>query len=268
MKNLTLNLLFIVCGVIFFADSTLAQQVRFLPLGVQESSLITEMRTIKNANPKISDSELAKAANDLLQSSGLSFKIYFDSATCQKIRDLKHSQKDPSTPVKLGISLQSVGAEKTSLTLPQPVLTTMDCGDCYIELAILEITDSDFVTLIQGHNIKFQLPHNFTVNKTYLLDNKDSSKVIQTWRIPYRTVPIGVSYDQSVLYLGFENPELKALSIAIYDNGGFEITTRAEAENGGFGKPVKTEKPYNVGGHMIRFDRWKNSYLISYQPAC
>lgn len=260
--------LFLILCCSLFGVQISAQQYRSLPFGIQESTLLAEIRALKTANPKITDSELAKAANDLFQTSGISFKIYFDAANCKKIREFKQSQKDPNAPVKLGAQFQSVGADKASLALPQPILTTADCGDCYIELPILEITDSDFVTPIQGHNIKFQLPPNFAVNKAFLLDSKDQSKISKTWRIPYRTMPIGVSYDQSVLYVGFENPELRALSVAVFDSGAFEITTRVEAENGGLGTPVKTDKPFENGGQIIRFDRWKTTYLINYKPAC
>lgn len=267
MRSLILKLLFIFCCVLFWADQ-ISAQARILPFGIKESSLITEIRALRTANPKITDSELAKAANDLFQTSGISFKVYFDAANCKKIRDFKQSQKDPNAPVKLGAQFQSFGADKVSLALPQPILTTVDCGDCYIELPILEITDADFVTPIQGHNIKFQLPPNFTVNKAFLLDNKDPSHIIKSWRIPYRTMPIGVSYDQSVLYVGFENPELSALSVAVFDSGAFEVTTRAEAEDGGLGKLVKTDKPSESGGQIVRFDRWKTTYLINYKPPC
>jgi hypothetical protein len=243
-------------------------QARILPLGVQESALIEQIKSLKSSNPKITAAELAKSANDLLVKNGIAYKIYFDSATCQKIRAIKQSQKDPNAPIKLGASLQSVGAEKASLALPQPILTTPECGDCYVEMPILEMTDTDFVTLIQGHNIKFNLPQNFSVNKIYLLDNNDASKKIRTWRVPYRTVPIGVTYDQSVIYLGFENPDLSVLSLAVFESGVFEITTRAEAEEGGGGKSDKTTQSVETGNQIIRFDRWKTKYLLSYKPSC
>lgn len=244
------------------------QMVSMMPFGVQESALIEQITRLRASNPKVTAAELAKSANDLLTKHGIAYKLYFDPATCQKIRAVKQSQKDPNAPIKLGASLQSAGGEKAALALPQPILTTPECGDCFVELPVLEMTAADFVTLIQGHNIKFNLPQNFSVNKIYLLDSNDASKRVKTWRVPFRAVPIGVTEDENVIYLGFENPELAALSLAVFESGVFEITTRAEAEEGGAGKPVKTTQLAEAGSQIIRFDRWKSTYLLSYKPAC
>lgn len=244
------------------------QMVSMMPFGVQESALVEQIKSLRSSNPKITVTELAKSANELLAKNGIAFMIYFDAATCQKIRAVKQSQKDPSAPIKLGASLQSVGAQKASLALPQPILTTPQCGNCYVELPILEMTDTEFVTLIQGHNIKFQLPPNFSVNRAYLLDRNDTAKKIRTWRIPRRATPIGVSYDQTVVYLGFENPELSPLSLAVFDSGVFEITTRTEAEEGGPGKADKSIKTDEPDNQVINFNRWETQFFVSYKPPC
>lgn len=265
MKTKILSLISI---TFVLAMNSAAQLVTMMPFGVHESALIEQIKSLRSSNPKITAAELAKSANELFTKNGIAFKIYFDVATCQKIRAAKQSQKDPNAPIKLGTSLQSVGAHKASLALPQPILPPPQCGNCYVEMAILEMTDTEFVTLIQGQNIKFQLPANFSVNRAYLLDNKETAKKIRTWRIPYRATPIGVSYDQTVVYLGFESPELSALSLAVFDSGVFEITTRHEAEEGGFGKPDKSIKTVETDDQVINFTRWETQFLVSYKSPC
>ncbi len=247
--------------------SVASQQARLLPLGINESSLIDQILTAKATNPKIADVDLARSANELFQLNGMAFRIYLDADTCSKIREVKQKQKDPNAPVKLGVQLQSIGADRAPLTLPQPVLTSAECGDCYIALPILEFTSADFITKIMGHNIKFQRPANFNAEKIYLLDNTDTSKLVKSWNVPFRGVPIGVSHDTAVLYLGFADPQLSMLAIAVFDSGEFEITTRAEAEDGGLGVADKstTNEPRRK---VIRFDRWKEKYLVSYLPPC
>lgn len=266
MKRKTASLLSL--AIFILAADCTGQMVSMMPFGVQESALIDQIRMLRTSNPKVTAVELARSANDLLAKHGIAYKVYFDPVTCQKIRSVKQSQKDPNAPIKLGVSLQSAGAEKAALALPQPMLTTPECGDCFVELPVLEMTGVDFVTLIQGHNIKFALPQNFSVNKIYLLDSNDATKKVRTWRVPFRAVPIGVTEDQNVIYLGFENPELAELSLAVFESGVFEITTRAEAEEGGAGKPDKTVQPAESGSQIIRFDRWKTKFLLSYRPPC
>lgn len=259
---------FLAITIFAAAFECVGQLVSMMPFGVKESALVEQIKTLRSANPKITPEELAKAANDLMIKNGIAYKLYFDSATCQKIRTVKQTQKDPKAPIKLGVTLQSAGAERAALALPQPILTTPECGDCYVEMPILEMTDTDFVTLIQGHNIKFKLPQNFSVNRIYLLDNNDVSKKVRTWRVPFRAAPIGVTQDQSVIYLGFGNPELSGLSLAVFESGVFEITTRTEAEDGGAGKLEKPAQPVEIGDQIIRFDRWKTKYLLSHKPFC
>lgn len=266
MKRKTASLLTL--AILISAANCSGQMVSMMAFGVQESALIEQLKMVRASNPKVTAVELAKSANDLLAKHGIAYKVYFDPATCQKIRAVKQTQKDPKAPIRLGVSLQSAGAEKAALTLPQPVLTTPECGDCFVELPVLEMTGADFVTLIQGHNIKFNLPPNFSVNKISLLDNDDLTKKIRTWRVPFRAAPIGITEDQNVIYLGFENPELAALSLAVFESGVFEITTRAEAEEGGADKPDKTVQPTESGSQIIRFDRWKTKFLLSYRPSC
>ena len=89
------------------------------------------------------------------------------------------------------------------------------------------------------------------------------------WRLPFRTIPVGVSSDENVLYLGFDEPELAGLSLMIYSEGVFQFATRAEAELGGKGTP---ESPTPGGAapqvKYIRFNRWGSTYIVRYPPPC
>ncbi|MBK8467188.1 MAG: hypothetical protein IPL32_15325 [Chloracidobacterium sp.] len=225
---------------------------------------------LKTANPKLTSQEFAEAANRLLEKNGIGFVISFDAATCEKIKNLKDQQKDPNVPIKLGATLKSVDAEGASLVLPEPHITAAECGGCYIELPILEITDKAFVTVVEGRNIKFQLPSNFYSNEAVLLDSKDKTTIKRKWRIPFRSIPIGVSYDENVLYLGFDDSELSQLSLSVFGEGVLQITTREEAENGGKGKIIEapSSSATTSPNQVIRFDRWKNIYLVSIKKPC
>jgi hypothetical protein len=231
---------------------------------VRQSSLIEQIKALKAADPKLPITELARAANDLLDKNGINFQVSIDTGTCEKIRQLK--QKDPTKPISLGASLRSVDADQVSLSLPPPTVVAPECGGCYVELPLLEITDKDFVTVLRGRNIKFGLPNGVQTNRAFLLDEKDPSRIKRTWKIPFRAVPIGISYDENVLYLGFAEPELAQLSLLVFGEGVFQIGTREEAEKGGVGKIA--EMPPASMEHQIRFERWKNNYLIQYRAMC
>jgi hypothetical protein len=205
-----------------------------------------------------------KAANDLLDKNGINFQLSVDAVTCEKIRQLK--QKDPTKRISLGASLRSVDADQVSLSLPSPNVAAPECGGCFIELPLLGITDKDFVTVLRGRNIKFGMPNGVQTNEAVLLDAKDPTKVKRIWKLPFRAVPIGISYDENVLYLGFDEPELSQLSLLVFGEGVYQIGTREEAEDGGAGKGSETA-PGSLEQQM-RFERWKNVYIIKYKKAC
>ncbi|MGQ0541308.1 MAG: hypothetical protein ACT4O9_05575 [Blastocatellia bacterium] len=235
-----------------------------------KSTLIDQLKALKTANPKMTATEFAEKANVLLDANGIGFAISFDSTACERLKKVKEQLKDPNAPLKLGATLKSVDAEGASLALPEPLFASTECGGCYIELPLLQVTEKDFITMIAGRNIKFHLPSNFHVNEAFLLDAKDQTTMKKKWRIPFRSTPIGVSYDENVLYLGFFEQELFELSLMVFGEGVFQITTRADAENGGNGKLV--EPPILIRSNpltqAIRFDRWRNAYLIGFQRAC
>jgi hypothetical protein len=258
-----------VLGLVIVAGSFIAisgQKVGIDPFLVKSSTFVEQLKVLKNSNPKQSPEDLAKAANLLLDKTGISFVMSFDAKTCERLRTAKAAQKDPSLPLKLNGKLSSVDAEGASLAFPEPHFATIGCGDCFVELPVLEITDKTFVTVINGRNIKFHLPSNFLVNEARLMDAKDSSLIKTRWRIPFRSSPIGVSYDENVLYLGFDEPELAELSLMVFGEGVFQVGTRTEAEEGG--KGTAEPMPANAIYRTVKFDRWQRSYVITYKPKC
>jgi hypothetical protein len=126
-----------------------------------------------------------------------------------------------------------VDGDAASLALPEARFS--DCGRCYMLMPLLQITSADFVTVVLGQNIRFHLPSNFESSEVVLVDSKDKSTIRRKWRVPSKMEPVGVSYDENVLYLAFNEPELSDLSLQIFGEGTFQIGTRAEADEGGKG---------------------------------
>ena len=76
---------------------------------------------------------------------------------------------------------------------------------------MLQMADTDFITVIAGRNIRFHLPSNFYTSEARLVEPNEHSKMKRKWRIPFRGTPIGVSHDENVIYLAFFEPELADL---------------------------------------------------------
>lgn len=263
MKSLIVKILLLVT---FSAGANVnAQQVSLAPIRVGTSSLVEEIKAFKSSNPNIKPADLAARANQALEKSGLNFELHFDAGTCVKVTAAKARAKDPNSPILLNGTLKSVDGEAASLALPEARFT--DCGGCYMLMPLLQITTSDFVTVIRGQNIRFHLPSNFASNEIVLVDPKDKTAVRRKWRVPAKMEPIGVSYDENVLYLAFNEPELTDLSLEVFGEGTFAIGTRAEAEEGGKGVRGSGES-LSSGLDYTKFDRWGKTYLVRFERSC
>lgn len=134
-----------------------------------------------------------------------------------------------------------------------------------MQLPVFEMTANSFITQLKGIKVQIVFPANFSTNMVGLV-SKDGTKSDRIWRVPFRSVPLGISFDQTVIYLGFSDPELSDLSIAVFDTGAFEICTRKEAEDGGPGK-LETLKPITAEKHIL-FDRWDVRSRLVFKPKC
>lgn len=255
-----------VCVIIACCITGSAQQFKAAPLPVQKSQFTDQLKALRAADPKMPLADFVAAANDLLDKHGIGFAISLDAATCEKVRKVREQTKDPSAVIALGATLRSVDADGASLRLPAPAFPSGDCG-CYVELPMLQITGDDFITVISGRNIRFHMPSFFSAHEAHLIEPADHNKIKRRWRIPFRGVPIGVSHDENVLYLAFAEAELGDLSFLVFGEGVFQIGTRAEAEEGGKGKPVTVPNSAAVD-KKVQFDRWGKSLLVSYKLPC
>lgn len=248
-----------------FPSVVVAQQFRAEPITVESSQFIAKLKELLAKERNSPD--LVQKANALLDANGIGFRISFDAATCQKIREAKAKLKDQSTPLKLGASLQSVDADGAQLALPSPDVASDECGGCSVELPLLQITSKDFIAIVKGRNIKFHLPSNFAAEQVLLFDGKDRAAISRSWSVPFRSKPVGVSYDSNVVYLAFPDPELSDLTLAVFAEGVFQVATLKEAEEGGKGRIVSNAAK-TVGEQKISFERWGNTYLLGYREPC
>jgi len=254
--------------ILLCAGNGFGQQVKMSALPVTRSGFIDKLKQLKTTNANATVEQLAAVANELVDKNGLPFSISFDAATCERLRKVKEQLKDPNAPLKLGATLKSVDADGAALSLPEPLFASKECGDCFVELPLLQVTDKDFITKVLGQNVKFHLPANFFTNDVLLLSD-DGKTVKRRWRVPFSAVPIGVSHDENVIYLGFSEPELKDMSIAVFGEGVFQIASRNEAEASGKGS--KLLESFTAGQNKfatMKFKHWEKTFLIAFRAPC
>lgn len=259
-----LFLLAVVCGS---ATVGFGQQVSIDAFSANESQLLRKLKVIKQSDPAVKAGDLVAKGNQMIADEGLEFFLMLDPANCAKVRAAFDAQKDKSKPLKLSANLQSSGAEKAKIALPEPIFDLDKCSGCFLKFAVLEITDTHLVTKIQTANIKFDRPANIPGTEVWLSDDKDATKILKKWRIPSRLKPIGISYDANVLYLDLNIPELKDISLAVFSEGTFEFAPRTEAEEGGKTEIQKTD-PSSPTRKRLLMKNTDKSFLVSYEPPC
>ena len=259
--ELNLKLITLVALVFCFGSIICAQKVDLKPFAVSRTTAIDELKKIKNANPKISAEEFTAAANALLEKKGLNFVFAFDAATCRKIEEAKKARKDPNAPLNLRTALKSVSGESASLALPEPGFEKSECAPCFVALPVLELTGKDFVTVVEGINIKFSLPANFTASEAALVDGKDLRTVITKWKLPFRTTPLSVSDKGDILYVGFPENELSDLVLMIDNEGAFQFTARKNIDAAKKAVPV-VDFPAEAGNPQLAFIRFEKNAAI------
>lgn len=247
--------------------SIAGQQVKFSPFSINESVLLREIKTARTANPKITPEQLAAKSNEMLQKMGLEYYLQIDPSICDKLN--AERAKHPKRPVRLLANLQSVDGDRAKLAVPEPLFELGGCAGCFLRFALLEMTADTFVTKVQGYNIRFALPSGVRATRIQLVDPMNETNILAIWRIPVRWVPIGISYDENVIYLSFDDADLKDLALAVFTEGTFEFVTRTEAEASG--KPVDLQRSDadKANGRARReFDHWKKKFVLSYPVDC
>lgn len=229
--KITANFILILFTIICFSTAAHSQKVDFKPFSVVQSNLINDLKAAKSANPKLSTEDFVNTANSLLDKQGINFVVAFDAATCQKISQAIASLKDKSAPLNLRTALKSPLGENANLLLPEVSFDKQECVPCFVKLPIAEVNQKEFVTIVEGKNIKFFLPSNFILNEAFLVDEKNLTTIKSRWKIPFRTTPLSVSDSGNILYLGFAEPELNDLVLMAYANEGvYRFTAKSDID--------------------------------------
>jgi hypothetical protein len=256
--------------VLIFTTTVNAQQVRMNPFVVKSSNLIEELKAAKASNPKIGAEDFVKTANALLETKGLNFTFAFDAATCQKIESAKASRKDANAPLNLRTAIKSITGEAAALQLPEPRFGKPECFACYVSIPILQITNAEFVTIIDNKNVGFFMPANFAVSEVSLVDNSDLATVKQKWKVPSRMKPVSISEDGKILYLEFNEPELKDLVLLAFSEGVFQFAARKELDANLKAEAVKTIPPaaQTPNHSFVKFVKDKTAQTVKFPVDC
>lgn len=217
------KIFFVIIFYSVFTLTTFSQQVTMAPFQIQSSDFESKILRFVEENPKVSTDEVIKKANELILEDGLNFIFAFDKTTCQKISDFKNDKKNKDKPINLTAKLKSTDGELTIVLLPNVKFPKSNCGNCFVEIPVLSITDKFFITKIRGLNVKFDMPGNFNLSSVALFVNDDSANIKNHWIIPGKSEPFSISSDNKIIYFDFPIGNFSDIALLIYDDGDFQF---------------------------------------------
>lgn len=231
MKNNTLTIIiWLLLTLTTQTGISLAQQAKINPFSITTSTLIDDLKAYKLSNPGIAAEEFVKTANTKLGEQGLNYTFLLDESICQKVEQYRKTMKDPTQPVPINGKLNTISGEAASLALPEVKVEKSECGRCAVQIPVLEMTEKDFVAKVQSQNIKFFLPPAFVLNEAALVDNVDLTRIIQRWKVPFRSIPLSISSDGKILYLGLAEPELNDLALMVFSEGVIQFCRKKDID--------------------------------------
>lgn len=220
------NIIFAVLTILSALVITSFGQVIIAPFDVDETDTIAELKAIKAAKPKMTVEEFAQAANELIAQKGIGFEVGFDENTCQKILQIKNSRQNDE-PLRVSGKLNSPIGQSGNLRLPAVHFRADSYFSCEMKLPVVEITEKNFVIVLQGKNLQFNLPNNFRFHRVEAVDAKDLLTVKKRWQIPFSTAPISISGDGNILYLGFTDQDLSDLTLLAFAEGVYQFAPKS-----------------------------------------
>jgi hypothetical protein len=236
------------------------------PFTIETSPLMSELRAIKSTNPKMTADEFVEAANKALERTGVVFSFYLNHEMCEKIEKAFASRKPGEPAPVLKAALNSVGGDKASLILPPPDRSS--CAVCSVSLPVLQTTNADFVTIINGLNVKFYMPKEFLMDEVVLLDPADLTKATHSFRVPFRTKPLGVLYDENGVYMEMPDPSFSEITLLVFDEGTFQFATRKEAESNGKSAAFDPGKNGNADFSYLQFQLRGRKEIVRFRKPC
>lgn len=255
---------------LILSASAFGQQVRLNPFSVTSSDILEEMKKVKISNSKISPEELSKLGDELISAKGLNFTFHFNSELCQKMTETIQKQKDKSKTVRFNAQINSVEGDIANITLPEIQFPTGKCGSCFARMPLSEFGDKEFVSFIQDRIVRFYTPKNLIYEEVNLVSNQNPATVLRTWKVPFHSVPIGISDDGLMIVLQLPSNELSEIALLLYDNGTFRFYPKKDLDLTATSEILKkTPEQINLGNsHLISFTKEKLQYTLKYNTEC
>ena len=258
----------ILLNILFLVTAANAQFVRsgFI---IDSTNIYKDILEYKSNNPNTKPQNLVIYANSLVESRGINHSFILDDKICDVV-DKEFAKKKNRKTNELFLKGTFVPEEGDATVLKFPVLRNNRgrCGRCLIKLPIAAVTQRHFMLILKGRMINFRHVNGFGLDKVDLLDNTDSPEIKHRWLIPFRSKPLGVSFDGSILYFDVPYQGLDELALELFKNGAISFALKKNLDFKESGLSPTSSSKDSSANSLSYLTFGKEKQTIRYSAPC
>ena len=222
-------------------------------------------------NPDSKSEKFAEYANSLVESKGINYSFALDHKICDLV-DGEFAKKTNAGLNELFLR-GSFALEKGNATILKFRILRKNrgpCGRCLVKLPLAVATNQYFMLILKGQMINFRNPKGFEIDQVDLLDKNDSSKIKHSWRVPFRSKPIGISWEGTILYVEIKDKNLNQLALEVFSNGVIRFVAKNTLDLKETGATVQYKGNDNLEKKLsyLSFGKGKERQTIRYSAPC
>lgn len=232
---------------------------------IPPANILNEVKNKIKNQPNLSPRELAAYANTLLAEKGFDYE--FDVCEIIGLERLQGTNL-PST-LTYSHAMTQLGGPNITLSFIIQNLGAGACGECFSQIPMLQVTQQEMVVVSKGKRYRLKRPADFSLDEATLVD-ETLKKVLQTWQLPYQTVPEGISADGTKLYLTLYGEQLNSLVLELSADGTAQFKARSDVNLQDGGEIIENapKDPGNAYQVFTRFNVRGKKYIIKYSAPC
>ncbi|MBI4749693.1 MAG: hypothetical protein HY774_14490 [Acidobacteria bacterium] len=271
MKTKTFGIItgvIIILGLAYFGfgiQPTFSGTLQITKLKVAPRSTMDLVQAKATGKNKLNPADLVEYANTLIQTEGFTYE--FDGWRMVENQNKKSSVTSIKGSSKKLVTYQATQKSGAPIKLEMkfdPDPTTSLCDEQFFPISCSNVTKQEIHLLHQGQTYTIKRNQDFFFEEVALLD-PTLKKVQRTWVMPFQAVPVGISPDQTKVYLECEVDnlllELSESGIAFRLKSSVKLTPGQGLEN----PPTDAENEFLS---FLKFKHGKQVSILRFSGPC
>ena len=229
---------------------------------ITPSAVLTDVGERRRQQPKLTATQLAQYATELIAKRGFDY----DFDVCDAVPQ-SHRTKDGLWNVSNQLLLSTGRKLRVEFTVSNPNQGNALCGECDALIPAIQVTKQEILFVADEKQYRVRRPSTYVLDEVELVD-ATMKKVLRTWQLPFQAVPIGISADGTKLYVDFYQQEIAIddLVLELSANGRAAVRARADVGLGDEGTSI--DSPPGTDRSFKRFHAGNKTYIVRFVPPC